>query len=335
MKRNAKQILGALLSLLILATCFAACGKTESGLTDPTADGGEKKALSVVTTIFPEYDWVRRLLNGLEEKSEVRMLLDKGVDLHNFQPGVDDILAVRGADLFIYVGGASDAWVKDVLTQAGADAPKSLNLLETLGERVREEEVKPGMQAEDEEEETDETEYDEHVWLSLKNAEILVNAIADALAEADAEDAAAIKANAAAYTEELRKLDARYEETVSAAGTKYLLFADRFPFRYMMDDYGLDYSAAFVGCATETQAKIDTITFLAAKADEKALKNVIVLEGSDQSIAEKVIESTQAKDLGILTMNSMQSVTAADVEAGADYLALMEKNLETLTEALG
>ena len=214
---------------------------------------------------------------------------------------------------------------------------KVINLLDVLGSSVKEEEVVEGMEAEEEEEKDgaeEEPEYDEHVWLSLRNAKVLCKAIADDLAEIDTENADTYQKNEKAYTDKLDELDKKYQETVDSASQKTLLFGDRFPFRYMVDDYGLNYYAAFVGCSAETEASFETITFLAGKTDELGLKNIMTIEKSDQKIAKTIIENTKEKNQGILTLDSMQSTTSDDVKKGATYFSIMENNLNVLQEAL-
>ena len=195
------------------------------------------------------------------------------------------------------------------------------------------------MEAEEEEseeksEEEEEPEYDEHVWLSLKNAKVFCKATADDLSEIDKDHAETYQKNEENYAAKLDELDQNYQKTVDEASQKTLLFGDRFPFRYMVDDYGLDYYAAFMGCSAETEASFETITFLAGKLDELGLKNVMTIEKSDQKITKAIIENTKDKNQKILTLDSMQSATSDDVKAGTTYLSVMEDNLEVLKEAL-
>lgn len=336
MKRQASLFL----SVLLLLGCLSGCGGSPapasasapaaSGSAASTAASGSEP-LQVVATIFPEYDWVRQIV-GESENVELTLLLDKGTDLHSYQPSADDMVKIATSDLFIYVGGESDDWVDDALESAGNPDRQVINLLETLGDAVKEEEIVEGMQAEAEEEE--ESAYDEHVWLSLKNAEICCAAIADALASLDAENADTYAANAKAYIAQLTALDEAYAAAVSAAPVKTLLFGDRFPFRYLTDDYGLDYYAAFVGCSAETEASFETVVFLAGKVDELGLKHVMQIESGDGRIAQTIIQSTQAKSADVLTLDSLQSTTAQDVAAGKTYLGLMEENLNVLKQAL-
>ena len=297
------------------------------------------KKISIVTTIFPEYDWVREIVGNHADKFEITYLMNKGVDLHSYQASAEDIAKVSSADLFIYVGGESDTWAEDAIAEATNKDMKVINLLNSLGSDVKEEEVVEGMAAEDEHDndqakEGEEVEYDEHVWLSLKNAQKLVMDIEANIESLDPDNAADYAANADAYVKKLEELDKEYKKAVDESNLKYILVGDRFPFRYLVDDYGLKYSAAFVGCSAETEASFDTITFLAGKLDELGLKNVVTIENSDQKIAKTIIENTKNKDQGLVVLNSLQSVSQKEIDGGLTYLSVMKDNLEVLKKAL-
>ncbi len=330
-----KKIITLMLVAVLAVCALSGCGTSKSG--EDTKD----KKIKVVTTIFPEYDWVMQILGDKADKADVTMLLDKGVDLHSYQPSTADIAKISEADVFIYVGGESDEWVEDVLKQAKNKNLKVINLMDVMGDKAKEEEVKEGMQPEEEEaeeakdgKEEEEVEYDEHVWLSLKNAKIFTKKIADVLSEVDKDNAKTYQANYESYAKKLDDLDKKYAEAVASAKNKTLVFGDRFPFRYLVNDYGLDYYAAFVGCSAESEASFETVTFLAKKIDELGLSNVLTIEGKNHKIAKTVVDNTKNKDQKVLTMDSMQSTTAKDVKDGATYLGIMEKNLEVLKEAL-
>ena len=340
-----KKILTLMIAVLLAVGCLSACS---SGSSQSDEDNGK---IQIVTTIFPEYDWVMNILGDNPAKADVTMLLDTGVDLHSFQPTAEDILKISTCDLFIYVGGESDEWVDDALQEATNKDMIVINLLDVLGDAVKEEEVIEGMQEEDHdhehedgeddhdedhdhEHEEGEVEYDEHVWLSLKNAAVLVENISGMVQKRDPDNADLYKKNTSAYIEQLNALDSKYQAVVSNASYTTLLFGDRFPFRYLVDDYGLSYYAAFVGCSAETEASFETITFLAQKVDELSLPAVMTIEGTDHRIAETIVQNTQTKDQQILTMDSMQATTAKDVENGTTYLSIMEKNLSVLKGAL-
>ena len=248
---------------------------------------------------------------------------------------VKPTLAVSGCDLLIYVGGESDEWIEDALKSAQNKNMKTINLMEVLADSIKEEETVEGMQENEHgHEHEDEKEYDEHIWTSLRNASTVCDAIAETLTEMDPENKDIYQSNAEAYQKKLANLDAEYQNTVENAKQNTLLFADRFPFRYLTDDYGLNYYAAFSGCSAESEASFKTITFLARKIDELGLNSVFTIEKSDDRIAQTVIENTKTKDQNILVLNSMQSITAQEIADGTTYLSVMEENLKTLKEAL-
>ncbi len=497
-----KKFIAIVIALVMVAGIVAltACNsKTEN-------KQGES-SLKIVTTIFPEYDWVREVLGDKADSAQLTMLLDNGVDLHSYQPTVDDIAKISNCDVFIYVGGESDGWVGDALKNANNPNMKVINLLEVLGDKVKQEEMVEGMQEEEHEHEHEEIkeadikdrslsefkgdwksiypnlingdldkycehkaeekgetkekikddltakwkceaskisiignlisftysngkvvsaeykyagytavknddgsikgvryqfetdskdapkyvqfndhghepaekvehfhiyfgnesfdaltksktnpffapealnaeeileqlmhhsheEKDEHVWLSLKNAQVLVSEIAKVLSESDSANAQSYLDNAVNYNKKLSELDAQYKAAADGAGTKTVLFGDRFPFRYMTDDYGLTYFAAFAGCSAETEASFETVSFLSKKVDELGLKSVLTIESSDKKIAQTVIDNTKSKSAQILTLDSMQSTTSKDVEGGTTYLKIMQSNLEVLKQAL-
>lgn len=520
-----KKIITALLAAVLILLPFSACAtnpeqsvasgtQASSKAEESTPVASEK--LRVVSTIFPPYDWIREILGKDTGNVELSLLVDDGVDLHSYQPSVEDIAKISTCDMFIYVGGESDGWVHDAVETAANPDMVVINLLELLGDKAKEEEIVEGMEHEHEEEAIDperikdrplsdwagdwgtvetalesgamdellahqaeeagtdlaaqkeasaekwnsdyaklkitdtaiafdgaeatyeyagyklvesdhgsavwycfeakdakdapkyvafsdhgtggedaheeeheeeeeehglahfhirygnestealtsiegwaptffpadasvqevaeamgehghshgEAETDEHVWLSLRNAQFISGELAKALGEMDAANNEAYLANAAAYQETLSALDKKYEEAVSSAATKTLLFGDRFPFRYLVDDYNLDYYAAFSGCSAETEASFETIVFLADKVNTQKLKNIMVIETSDKSIANTVLQNTTDKNQNILVLDSMQSVTAQNITAGTTYLTIMESNLEVLRQAL-
>ena len=335
---KAKKFLLAAAAVLLLAaqTAFAKSKAKDSA----------SPKLKIVTTIFPEYDWTKQLLGDKADAAELTLLLDNGIDLHSYQPSVQDIAKISDADIFIYVGGESDEWVHDVLRSARNKELVAINLLDVLGERVKQEEHVEGMEAEDEHhhhdgeehehhhDEEEEIEYDEHVWLSLRHAQLLCGAICDTLCAKDNVNAATYRANLAAYTAQLDALDAGYADAVKSAKRSTLLFGDRFPFRYLVDDYGLSYYAAFAGCSAESEASFKTIAFLAQKVDELGLQHVMQLENSKGKIARTIIQNSKNKKAQILTLDSMQSTTSRDIRKGATYLGTMQKNLTVLKTAL-
>ncbi|MGI6175982.1 MAG: metal ABC transporter solute-binding protein, Zn/Mn family [Christensenellales bacterium] len=514
---NMKKILSCLLAFILIAAAFSACDHQAPSASDPNSATNAGK-FSIIATTFPQYDWIQQILGEKIEDVELTLLLDDGVDLHSYQPTVEDIAKISSCDMFIHVGGESDAWVHDALEAATNKNMIVINMMEVLGDKVKEEEIVEGMEdshdhghgeidpddihdrplldwqgdwttiekalqsgaldeyvdhnahengndfemqksayaqrwkseyetltisdtsitfdgvsadytyigyrlvesdhggsvwygfeAQDKEagvplyiafydhgtggghdndhgheedhdhghesphyhlrygnesfvaltaiegwsptyflsdatgEEIAETmsghshsheHEDEHVWLSLKNAQILCGHIAEGLKKLDGANGSVYTSNTEAYNEKLAELDSAYQSTVDNATGNTLLFGDRFPFRYLVDDYGISYFAAFSGCSAETEASFETIVFLADKMDELALEHVMVIENADQSIASTVIESTESKGQNILVLDSMQSVTAQHVSSGTTYLSIMESNLEVLKKAL-
>ena len=322
-----RKIFAIILSVFLILPVFSGCNNKDTS--------GSNKKLSVVCTIFPQYDWVKQILGDKASGVDMTLLLDNGIDLHNYQPTADDIIKISECDLFIYVGGESDKWVDDVLKSAKNKNIQVINLMDVLKNSVKEEEVKEGMEAEEEENsKEEEPEYDEHVWLSLKNAKTICGAISDSLGKVDKSNADTYKQNSNSYIEKLNNLDTEYQNTVDGAKRKTVLFGDRLPFRYLVDDYKLDYYAAFVGCSAETEASFKTIVFLANKIDELSLPAILTIEGSDKSIANSIISNTKNKNQKILVINSIQSVTSEDVQNGMTYLSIMKDNLGVLKEAL-
>lgn len=374
---------------VLLALC---CGSVFAKKTN-----AETNKLKVVTTIFPEYDWARQIIGEKADNVELTLLLNNSVDLHSYSPSVKDIAKISEADIFVYVGGESDEWVVDVIKNAKNPNMKVINLVEVLGDRVKNEEIVEGMEHEhhhdhdahghdehhhgheehgheehehsheahehghdhhhdahnhdehghDDHDEHDdehvhdhdehhhhEEEKDEHVWLSLRFAKILCGAIADALCEKDAANAAVYQKNLASYTAKLDALDEKYTDLVKNSSKKVVVFGDRFPFRYLVEDYGLKYYAAFTGCSAESEASFKTIVFLSEKVNELGLNSVCQIESGNGKIAKTVISNSKNKKAKVVTFDSLQSTTAKQIKKGATYLGAMEKNLEVLKEVL-
>ncbi len=314
------------LACMVCMLGLCACGQSDA-----------KK--SIVCTVFPEYDWTREVLGEKASEYDLTLLLDNGVDLHSYQPTAADIAKIAGCDLFVYVGGESDEWVEDALKESTNKNMQVINLLDALGDDVREEELVEGMQGEEEEEEGEEgeeegPEYDEHVWLSLRNASKLTDAIEASLEVIDPDNKETFKKNAESYKEKLAALDAKYTDMVANAKRKTILFGDRFPYRYMVEDYGLTYYAAFVGCSAESEASFETMAFLAGKVDECQLPYVMINKGASDSIAKGIIQNTKDKNQQILEMDGIHSMSKEDRDAGKTYLSVMEDNLAALTKAL-
>jgi len=353
-----KNRIGYLIMALIVCTGLVfGCGKV---VEDSQVIWDEKvkttNQLEIVCTTFAQYDWMRELLDGCDSQFELTLLIDNGVDLHSYQPSVADIAKISNADMVIYNGGESEQWVTELVQGENNKDIKAVSLIELLGDGIKEEELVEGMQEhehgehsheEDEqephEEHHDETEeeheehhheYDEHVWLSVKNAMNFVTKLSQMLQEMNPSAAEQIQANEEAYVQELKELDYAYGQAMSEVVQPTLVFGDRFPFRYLMDDYEITYFAAFPGCSAETEASFETITFLAGKIDECQLDAILVLENSEPSIAETIVKNTTAQNQEILMIDSLQSVTREQIDEGYTYLTAMKSNLEVMKRAL-
>ena len=287
--------------------------------------------LKIVATTFPQYDWIREIIGKDNTNVDLQLLMKNGGDLHSYQPTAGDIANISDANLFVYVGGESDEWVDDALEEKTNKDMKVINMMQTLGDDIDEEEE--GLEKESEDHDHEEIEYDEHVWLSLKRAQKIVKAIADELGELDSTNAKKYQENAEAYIAKLAALDKSYESTVNTVKNKTWIFADRMPFHYLAKDYGITTYAAFNGCSTETNASFNTIVSLAKYADELGIKHIMTIEGSDKKLAKAVIENTTDKNQDILTLNSLQSVSQSDIDKGLTYYGAMEENLKVLAQS--
>lgn len=316
------KLLSLISAVLLLPICFSGCANRQKS---------ENGKIKVVCTVFPIYDWTREIS---EDKAEITWLISNGTDMHSFQPSAADMIKIAECDLFIYVGGESDKWIDDAIKQYDSKSRTLVNLMELLGDSAYEEEHSEGMQEEHHSHQEEDAEYDEHVWLSLKNAALFTEQIAEVLAEKDFKNADFYRENAKSYTDKLTALDGEFLNAVNASRIKTLLVADRFPFRYLTEDYGLSYFAAFPVCSAETEASFETVAFLSSKADELGLKYVLTTETAGTKIAETVIANTRKKNQQILVLDSMQSVGKKDAHHGTTYISVMKKNLETLKKAL-
>ena len=345
-----KKIAAFAMLVLAAALTFTACSAEKSEKTPA------QKKVSIVATIYPQYDWLKNVLGNRLDAVDLKLLIKNGTDLHSYKPSAQDIASIASADMVVYVGGESDEWIEKALSATPKAGRVQVNLMEALGDRVKEEEVVEGMEhehhhehgeeaeehehhehaeAHEDHEHAEEAENDEHIWLSLKNAEILVRALADAIAKVDSTNATEYHMNAALYVAKISALDAQYRAATDSATLKTILFGDRFPFRYLVDDYGIKYFAAFVGCSAESEASFETVAFLAGKMDSLALPAIFTIDGSNGKIARAVLDaSKKSKDTPVLSLNSMQSVTDAQMQSGIDYLSIMQSNLEVLKKAI-
>lgn len=316
------KIFTAALTLLLCAL-LAACGKTENNTTGRS---------EILCTTFPQYDWMRNLIAGVEDQYELTLLLKNGTDMHSYQMTAEDMVHISNCDMFLYIGGESDKWIDGIQANIKNKNQIQVNLMKLLGDLAKEEELAEGMEHEHEENEKES--YDEHIWLSLKNAQKLLPQLASLLVEKDPTNADIYAANLEKYLTEIQALDRDYAATIESAKYNTLLFGDRFPFRYLVDDYDLDYFAAFAGCSAETEASFETIAFLAGKMDELKLPAVLIIEKSSDKLAQSIINNTVDKNQKILILNSLQSITSEEISSGVTYLSVMKNNLEVLKQVL-
>lgn len=292
--------------------------------------------LQIVCSIFPLYDWVREITADVEGV-EVTLLIQNGTDAHSYQPTAEDLIRIASCDLLVYVGGTSEAWIEETAQKNPSDTRKTVELMGIQGITLRE------ISAESHEDHGHDHDHehsaggvDEHLWLSLENASLAVGEIAKTLREmiGDEEKQARIEENATAYCESLETLDGEFRTLAAEYPQSTVLFADRFPFVYLTEEYGIGYVAAFRGCSTDAEAGFDTILRLADAIDENSLHCIVVTETSDSSLAESVRRATKNKDQRIVVMHSLQALTLADAEKGVSYRTIMEENLEILKEVL-
>lgn len=293
----------------------------------------DSDVLKVVCISFPQYDWTRNIIGEKSDSVNLKLMADNGVDIHSYQPSAADIAQISSCDVLVRTGGTSEEWIDEVLANAVNKDMRVINLMEILADELREEEVPLGMQEEEHGHE-DEPEYDEHLWLSLHNAQEVCRAISDVLSDVDEQNRELYEKNTADYVQKLDQLDKEYKAMVETAYRDTLLFGDRFPFCYLVRDYGLRYYAAFPGCSAETEASFDTIAFLAGRLDEERIPVVLVIDDSSQNVAQTIVANSRDRNQQILCLNSLQSVTRRDIEEGADYYSAMKDNLEVFRQAL-
>ncbi|MDO5481334.1 MAG: metal ABC transporter substrate-binding protein [Candidatus Saccharibacteria bacterium] len=279
--------------------------------------------ITIIATNFPAYDFARAVAG---ETAEIKMLINPGVEMHDFEPTPGDIIDIKNSELFIYTGGESDEWIEDILGDINANKTRLFRMMDAV--KIVEEEAIEGME---DAEESGETEYDEHIWTSLRNAEKIVDRIKDELIEISPENKSVFEENAKNYTEKLAELDSEFQEIVANGKRDVIVFGDRFPFRYFVDDYGLDYFAAFPGCSEQTEASNKTIAFLVDKIKTEKIPVVFKVEMSSGKIAETIANETGAE---ILTFNSAHNISAEDFKSGLTYAKIMKNNTEVLQKAL-
>lgn len=325
--KKLKKILMICLAFIFSIGCFTtlvAC-----------SNNNDNAKIKVVCTVYAEYDWTKEIIGDKIDNYELILLTNNGVDLHSYRPSVQDIAQISSCDLFIHVGGESEeAWIDNALENPQNNNRKVITLFDTLNENLLAEEDEGIIQEDEHEHEHEhehEEENDEHVWLSLKNAKICVAEIAEQLANIDSANRNQYINNAKTYTILLDALDTQYEQVISEGTKDTILFADRFPFLYLVKDYNLNYFAAFKGCSADTEVTSQTITTLVEKVNSLELKVILKIESSDSNLATTIKEQSATKDQTILTVDSMQSTT---ITTGTSYLKIMAQNLNVLSEAV-
>ena len=338
-----KKFISSFVAFVLGAACLTGCGTGKAP--DNQEDGADK--ISIVCTTFPQYDWVMELIGEAGEAFDVTLLVKNSADIHNYQPSAQDMISMKEADLFVYVGGESDVWVEDLMKSDPKLSDKSVSLVATLGDEALVEELLEGMQHDHEHEHESDADdeqgvhgaeadvLDEHVWLSLEKAELLCQHISSKLCRLAPDYEAVIRNNTIAYTGALHELHEAYQTMVEESAGNALIFGDRFPFRYLAEDYDLECYAAFAGCNAEVEAGFDTIITLANKVDELKVPCILVIDGSDKSLAETILSTAKTGGQEILVLDSMQSVSWEDIVQGVNYLDIMRENLEVLRKALG
>ena len=312
MRFKTKKLSAFLLLIFILLSCVS-CGTQNS-----VSDTGK---LNVVCTVFPQYDFVREIAG---DKVNITMLLKPGSEAHSFEPSPKDIATIQNSDLFITIGGNSEEWVKKIINSSDGSF-KVLKLIDFV--KTYDEEITEGM----EHEHDHHSSYDEHIWTSPENAVILSTEIANSLCELDEKNESFYKENLNNYTIELNKLSQELKNVKETGKRDTIIFADRFPFRYLTESVGLNYYAAFPGCSSKTEPSASTVAFLIDKIRKENIPSVFCVDYNDGKIAEVIKAETGAK---VLRMYSCHTITKDEFENGETYLNLMKKNIKALKEAL-
>ena len=322
-----KKRLISLLLLICLTLSLFSC----------TANRKEDDKLTILCTLFPQYDWLRNITEGAEGV-ELSLIIANGSDPHSYQPTATDIMNISNCDVLVYLGGDSDMWLREALERSNNENITKVALSELDGITLRE--ISASSHSHEGHEHSHEghehSSVDEHLYLSLKNASVATKGLADALSAKDPENAELYAKNAEAYIEKLEGMGAEFESSLASLDeeSRFMLFADRFPFVYLLSDYGVHYSAAFEGCTTDVDASFDTVIRLIEEADEHEIRYIAVTESSDKALAETVASSTKTNIEEIIVLNSMQAVTSSQIKNGADYISIMQENLNAIKKAL-
>ncbi|OOB77216.1 MAG: hypothetical protein BEN19_02315 [Epulopiscium sp. Nuni2H_MBin003] len=318
-----------LLTLLVMTTQISGCSTQKAG---GNIDIILDRPLNILCSTYPVYEWTKSIVGDI---GTIELLMDNGVDPHNYQATADDLIQMQTSDLIIYIGGDSESWITDVIDN-NSDI-QYINLMASLDKYTKDEEIIEGMEHNHDEHDHSSCSHshvqDEHIWLSVKLAKEACNVISDAISTIDTTNVQTYSINLASYIEELDKLDNKYEQVVDNSDMDIIIFGDRFPFRYLLDDYDINYYAAFTGCSTDTEASFETIVFLAEKLDEEMVSSISYVSDSNKKIAETIVSSSQDDNREFIQFNSMEIVDHTD--SSISYISIMEDNLASLEMALG
>ena len=312
-----KRLLPLLCALLLLSACGPALPE-------------ETDQLQIAAAVFPAYDFARAAAGG---RADVTLLLPPGAESHSYEPTPADILRVQSCDLFIYLGGESDAWVDAILSAIEPEG-EALRMIDCVD--LLEEETVEGMQGGHEHEHEEDHGHlgevvgmDEHVWTDPRNAAAITRTIGERLSALDPANAEAYAAGAEGYARELEALDRDFAAFFEGLPGRTIVFGDRFPLRYFAEEFHLDCYAAFPGCGAQTEPSAATVAFLTEKVREEGLPAVWYIEFSNHLVADSIAEAAGVRTAQFHTCHN---VSRADLEAGATYLSLMRGNLEALRE---
>ncbi len=322
-KKLLVKLIALVLTALALFSLFG-CSKAED-------DDGK---IQILCTLFSQYDWIRNIV-GDSENIELKLIIANGADPHSYQPTAADILAISNCDMIVFVGGDSDNWVKEALERTDDPSIKQIALMELDGVTLHDISSSSGEHGHEHEDHKHST-FDEHIWLSLKNAQVLTMALGEIIASADPENAELYIKNAIEYVQKLENMSTSFESALSSVlkDERFVIFADRFPFVYLLSDYEIGYQAAFEGCTTDVDASFDTVLELIHEANLHSAEYIMVTESSDGALARTVANSAKADSIEVLTLDSMQSISQSRISNGETYLSIMEKNLMVLKKAL-
>lgn len=320
-----KRLISIILSTALIVSAFVGCTQNKNAA--EKNETNTKNKLNIIATIFPPYDFTRAVIG---DKANASMLISPGMDIHSYDPSPDDIIKIQNADVFIYIGGDADAWVDTVLGSMDTSKKRIIKLMDCV--KTVPEETVEGMEADkDKEDSKGEVGYDEHIWTSPKNAAKMTNAIADALCSVDPTNAETYKLNAEAYVAQIDQVDMEIQDVVDNGRVKMIVVGDRFPFRYFVDEFGLDYRAAFNGCSTETEASAATISYLIDTVKKNNISSVFYIDFSNQNIAKAISEQTGAN---MLELNSCHNLSKTDFDNGVTYVSIMKQNAVNLKKGL-